>query len=63
MSDKKYKLQEEKIKTLQNEYLQTGQDKGYFILDSNKIKYLASGKNIIFDKDDRKMRKLNKDYH
>lgn len=51
-----YKLQKEKIISEIDEYLKLGQSKGYFALDGNKIKYLASGKKYNFSDPEEKVR-------
>jgi len=51
-----YKPTEEKIISRQNEYLELGQNRGYFMLDSNKIKYSASGKKYNFSDPEEKVR-------
>lgn len=51
-----YEPQKEKIEATQEEYLKKGQDRGYFILDSNKIKYSVSGKKYNFSDPEEKVR-------
>ncbi len=51
-----YKTQKEKIGVTQEEYLKVGQNKGYFVMDNSKIKYLASGKKYNFDDPEEKVR-------
>jgi len=52
-----YRTQEEKIITsASNDYLKIGQKKGYFVLDDNKIKYLAQGKQYNFLEQEEKVR-------
>ncbi len=51
-----YKIQKEEIGVIREEYLKAGQSKGYFIMDSNKIKYLASGKKYNFNNPEEKVR-------
>ena len=43
-----YKTQKEKIISGTEEYLKIGQNKGYFVVDGNKIKYLAKNKKYSF---------------
>jgi type I restriction enzyme M protein len=51
-----YKPQQEKIKFTKEEYLKAGENKGYFVLDANKIKYSASGKKYNFSDPEEKVR-------
>ncbi|MFC1613238.1 type I restriction enzyme HsdR N-terminal domain-containing protein [Patescibacteria group bacterium] len=51
-----YKLQKEKIVSQSDEYLKIGQEKGYFVLDGNKINYLAQGKKYNFLNPEEKVR-------
>ncbi|MFH1745322.1 MAG: N-6 DNA methylase [bacterium] len=56
MSNVNYKPQKEKIGAAQKGYLKAGQDKGYFVLDASKIKYIASGKKYNFSDPEEKVR-------
>jgi len=56
MSNINYDLQKEKIISTQEDYLKVGQDKGYFVMDSNKIKYTATNKGYNFNDPEEKVR-------
>ncbi|MBU4338196.1 N-6 DNA methylase [Patescibacteria group bacterium] len=52
----KYKTQKEKIVSQPDEYLKLGEQKGYFVMDAQKIKYIASGKKYNFSNPEEKVR-------
>ncbi|MFH1457099.1 MAG: N-6 DNA methylase [Patescibacteria group bacterium] len=51
-----YKPQKEKVVSEPEEYLEFGQNKGYFALDGKKIKYLATDKKYNFSDSEEKVR-------
>ncbi len=53
---KKYKILKEKVISSSEEYLKLGQEKGYFVLDGNKIEYLPSNKKYNFSNPEEKVR-------
>ncbi|MFH1956300.1 MAG: N-6 DNA methylase [Patescibacteria group bacterium] len=51
-----YKTEKEKVVSKPDEYLKLGQSKEYFVLDGNKITYLATGKKYNFSNPEEKVR-------
>jgi len=52
----KYKTQKEKIISQPDEYLKLGEQKGYFVMEDKKIKYIAIGKKYNFSNPEEKVR-------
>ena len=58
MTKTNYPTQKEKIKISAEECFKLGELKGYFVLDGNKIKYLAVGKSYNFSDPEEKTRMM-----